>query len=121
DTTSHDASGSVTVSGGGGGGTLSNGVPVSNLSGASAAQQQFSIVVPAGQALLTVKISGGTGDADLYVRAGSPPTLQTFDCRPFLTGNSETCTFNNPAAGDYFVMIRGFATYSGVTLLGHFP
>ena len=122
-TTSHNASGSVTVSGGGGGGgggTLTNGVPVANLSGASGAQQQFSIVVPAGQALLTVKLSGGTGDADLYVRAGSPPTLQTFDCRPFITGNNETCTFNNPAANTYFVMLNGFTAYSGATLVATF-
>ncbi len=121
-TTSHTASGSVTVStgGGGGGGTLTNGVPVTNLSGASGAQQQFSIVVPAGQALLTVAISGGTGDADLYVRAGSPPTLQTFDCRPFITGNNETCSFNNPAANTYFIMLNGFTAYSGVTLVATF-
>ena len=120
-TTSHTATASVTVStGGGGGGTLTNGVAVTNLSGASGAQQQFSIVVPAGQSLLTVKLSGGTGDADLYVRAGSPPTLQTFDCRPFITGNNETCTFNNPAANTYFVMLNGFTAYSGATLVATF-
>jgi hypothetical protein len=33
----------------------------------------------------------------------------------------ETCTINSPAAGDYFVMTRGFATFSGVTLVGHAP
>ncbi|HEX7843796.1 MAG TPA: PPC domain-containing protein [Kofleriaceae bacterium] len=118
-TTSHTASGSVSV-GTAGGNTLSNGVPVSNLSGASGQQTQFSIVVPAGQSLLTVKISGGTGDADLYVRAGSPPTLQTFDCRPFISGNNETCAFNNPAANTYFILLNGFSTYSGVSLVAAF-
>jgi hypothetical protein len=119
--TSHSATGSLTVSGGGGGGgTLTNGVAITGLSGASGAQQQFSIVVPAGQSLLTVKITGGTGDADLYVRAGSPPTLQTFDCRPFITGNNETCTTSNPAANTYFVMLNGFTAYTGVTLLATF-
>ena len=28
-------------------------------------------------------MSGGTGDADLYVRAGSKPTTSTYDCRPY--------------------------------------
>jgi hypothetical protein len=119
--TSHSAIGSATVTGGGGGGgTLTNGVPVTGQSGASGAQSQFSIVVPAGQTLLTVRISGGTGDADLYVRAGSPPTLQAFDCRPFINGNNETCTFNNPAANTYFVMLNGFTAYTGVTLVATF-
>src|SRR6185295_18699004 len=48
-------------------------------------------------------VSGGTGDADLYVRRGSAPTTSVFDCRPFVNGNSETCTFNAPVAGSYFV------------------
>ncbi len=118
----HTTSGSLTVSGGGGGGgnTLTNGVPVSNLSGASGQQALFTIAVPAGQTLLTVKISGGTGDADLYVRAGAAPTLQTFDCRPFISGNNETCTVNNPVANTYFVMLNGFAAYTGVTLVATF-
>jgi len=100
---------------------LGNNVPVTNLSGASGSQAFFKLTVPSGQTRVVFSISGGTGDADLYVKTGAKPTTSTFDCRPFLNGNSETCTFNNPAAGDYFVMIRGFATYSGVTLLGHFP
>src|SRR5262245_8731629 len=60
--------------------------------------------------------SGGTGDADLYVRFGAPPTLTTFDCRPFTSSNNETCEFNPAQSGTYFVMINAFAAYSGVTL-----
>ena len=119
--TSHTATGSLTVSsggggGGGGGGTLSNGVPVSNLSGATNAQANYTIAVPAGQTSLVVTISGGTGDADLYVKAGAAPTLTTYDCRPYVTGNAETCTFTNPAAGTWYVMLNAYAAYSGVTL-----
>jgi pre-peptidase len=97
---------------------LVNGVPVTNISGATGSQQFWKLAVPAGNTSLTFTISGGTGDADLYVRLGAKPTTSTFNCRPFLNGNSETCTFTNPAAGDWFVMIRGFATFSGVTLKG---
>ncbi|HEY0480218.1 MAG TPA: PPC domain-containing protein [Kofleriaceae bacterium] len=118
--TSHTANGSLSVSSGGGTTVLGNGVALTNLSGASGQQSQFSIVVPAGQSLLTVKISGGTGDADLYVRAGTAPTLQTFDCRPFISGNNETCTVNSPAANTYFIMVNGFSAYTGVTLVATF-
>jgi serine protease len=114
-TTTHAASASITVTTGGPA-TLSDGVPVSNISGASGSQQFWVMNVPAGKDTLTVSISGGTGDADLYVRFGSQPTTAVFDCRPFISGNNETCTVNAPAAGSYFVMIRGFSAYSGVTL-----
>ena len=108
-----------------GGGTtatpLTNNVPVTGLSGASGSQKFFKLTVPAGQVSLVFQQSGGTGDADLYVRRGSLPTTSTYDCRPFTSGNAETCTFSNPVAADYFVMVRGFAAYSGVTIVGHYP
>jgi hypothetical protein len=98
--------------------SLVNGVPVTNISGASASQQFWKLAVPAGRTSVTFTISGGTGDADLYVRSGAKPTTSTFNCRPFLNGNNETCTLTNPVAGDWFVMIRGFSAFSGVTLTG---
>jgi hypothetical protein len=100
---------------------LVNGVPVTGISGASSSQQFWKLSVPAGQARVVFTITGGTGDADLYVRRGARPTTATWDCRPFLNGNNETCTFNNPAAGDFFVMIRGFSAFTGVTLRGQYP
>ena len=74
------------------------------------------IAVPAGQTQLAVTIAGGTGDADLYVKSGAAPTLTTYDCRPYLTGNSETCTFTNPVAGNWYMMVNGYAAYSGMTI-----
>jgi hypothetical protein len=101
--------------------SLSNGVPVTGIAGASGSNQFWKLTVPAGQAKVVFTISGGTGDADLYVRRGARPTTATYDCRPYLNGNSETCTFTSPVAGDYFVMLRGFTAYSGVTLKGQYP
>ncbi len=126
--TTHEATASLSVtSDGGGGGSgsgggsggptmLTNGVPLPNQAGATGAQAQYEIDVPAGQATLTVTIQGGTGDADLYVRAGAAPTLTSYDCRPYITGNSETCTLTTPAAGPWYIMLNGYAAYSGVTL-----
>jgi|UPI0004B7FAF4 serine protease len=105
----------VTV-GAGGGDVLQNGVPVTGLSGASGSTRTWTIEVPAGANNLVVKIAGGSGDADLYVRRGSPPTTTSYDCRPYLTGNNETCTFASPQSGTWYVMLRGYSAFSGVTL-----
>ena len=51
---------------------LTNNVPVSGLSGAAGSQKYFKIDVPAGRTL-SFRLSGGTGDADMYVRFGSRP------------------------------------------------
>jgi hypothetical protein len=118
--TTHTTTVNLTVTAVSGVTALTNGVPVTNLSGATNAQQFFSLAVPAGATNLTFQISGGTGDADLYVRFGAQPTTTTWDCRPFVSGNAETCTFAAPQTGTYFVMLNGFAAYSGVTLVGSY-
>jgi vibriolysin len=77
----------------------------------------YSVTVPAGTTSLVFNISGGTGDADLYVRLGSAPTTTSYTCRPYTGGNAETCTIANPAAGSvYYTNVRAYRAYSGVTL-----
>ncbi len=98
---------------------LLNGVPVTGISGATGNSKYWRIAPGAGRTL-TVRISGGSGDADMYVRFGSRPTTSTFSCRPYLNGNNETCTINNTSAGDYYIMLRAYTSYSGVTLVGSF-
>ncbi|WP_428264818.1 trypsin-like serine protease [Haliangium sp.] len=105
---------------GGGDNRLENGVPVNGLSGNQGSFVHFQLEVPAGAKDLEIRIAGGSGDADLYVRHGSQPTTSAFDCRPFLNGNNETCTIDAPEAGTFFVSIQGFRTYSGVSLLATF-
>jgi vibriolysin len=98
------------------GNVLQSGVAVS-VSGASGSTQNWTTLdVPAGRAI-TVALSGGTGDADLYVRFGAAPTTTTYDCRPYLSGNNETC--NIPAkttTGKVYVMVRGYTAFSGASL-----
>jgi Zn-dependent metalloprotease len=98
--------------------TLSNGVPVSSLSDSSGGKKYYKLSVPSGQTSLKFTTSGGTGDVDLYVKFGAAPDTSTFDCRPYKSGNAEECTFTNPAAGDWYVMLNAYSTYSGVTLTG---
>lgn len=107
---------SVTVSGGGGTGGLQNGVALTGQSAATGAQLAYTVTVPAGATNLVISISGGTGDADLYTKFGSAPTLSSYDCRPYITGNNESCTVAAPQAGTYYVMLNGYAAFSGVTI-----
>jgi Zn-dependent metalloprotease len=99
--------------------TLCSGTAVALPSKATGGvSSNYTLVVPAGKTSVVFTISGGTGDADMYVRIGSAPTTTTYSCRPYLTGNNETCTFNAPAAGTYYVNVRAYAAYSGVSLKG---
>ncbi len=111
---------SVTVTAGGGGTSLTRGVPVTGLTATTNNSLNYTMVVPAGATNLTFQISGGTGDADLYVRFGSAPTDTVYDCRPFLGGNAETCSFAAPSAGTYFVRVKAYSTFSGVSLVGNY-
>jgi hypothetical protein len=97
---------------------LQNGVPVSGLYGATGSQQLWTITVPTGASNLKFQTSGGTGDADLYVRFGSAPTTAIYDCGPVTGNNEEICSFPAPAAGTWQVLVDGYAAYSGMTLVG---
>ena len=96
--------------------SVSGELAVCSRSGASKSSQYFTIEVPAGATDLTFNLSGGSGDADLYVDFGSQPTTSTYDCRPYKNGNEESCSFTNPAAGTWHIGIRAYSTFSGVTL-----
>ncbi|RLV60955.1 peptidase S8 [Parashewanella curva] len=103
-----------------GGNELENGVAKTNLSGASNEELRYTMNVPAGATDLSFAMSGGSGDADLYVRFGNEPTTGTFDCRPYRNGNTETCSISNVQAGTYHVMVRGYTNFSGVSLVGRY-
>jgi len=111
---------SVSVTGGTTGSVLQNGVAVTGLSAATGGQLSFTMVVPAGATGLSFAMSGGTGDADMYVKFGSAPTLSSYDCRPYVTGNNETCNIATAQAGTYYVMLNGYAAFSGVSLVGSY-
>jgi vibriolysin len=102
--------------GGGGVTTLSNGQTVSSQSGSTGTWKYFKIAVPASQSLLKITMSGGTGDADLYVKLGSQPTSSSYNYRPYLSGNAESVSVTNPASGDWYIGIYAYSTYSGVSL-----
>ncbi|MFN7723922.1 MAG: endonuclease [Rubrivivax sp.] len=96
---------------------LTRGVAVTGLSGAASSTKDFSLVVPAGATALSFKLSGGTGDADLYMRRAAVPTTSTYDCRSNGASNAETCSVATPTAATYYVRLVGYAAYSGASLV----
>jgi len=79
--------------------------------------RHFNFNVPDGATKLKVAITGGWGEADLYVNHGSRPELEKFDCRPRMSRNSEVCEFNAPESGYWHVGIYARnKNYSNVTL-----
>jgi Zn-dependent metalloprotease len=95
---------------------LSNGVALTGQGASTGSWKNYKITVPSGQSSLAVVMSGGTGDGDLYVKRGAIPTLTSYDYRPYLSGNNETVNVTNPVAGDWYVSIYAYATFSGVSI-----
>jgi serine protease len=97
---------------------ISNGVPVS-VNDVKGGIKNFSLVVPSGRPSVVFSISGGTGDADLYVRYGAVPETYVYHCRPLRAGNNESCSFTSPAGGTWYIQLRAYSTYS-TTLKGQY-
>lgn len=110
-----------TLSGGGGGSSvLSRGVPINGLAASTGQSLAYSIEVPAGASNLQVDSSGGSGDADLYLRYASAPTTSSYSCRPYLSGNTERCSVASPQPGTWHIMLRAYTSFSGVSLLADY-
>ena len=99
---------------------LVNGVTVTNISVGASGEIKYQLTVPNGATNLLFAMYGGTGDADIYVKRGTPPTNTSYDCRPFSFGNNETCFFPAPASGVWYVTVKGFSAATGVSLYPSF-
>ncbi|AKJ06037.1 serine protease [Archangium gephyra] len=97
---------------------LTNGVGIS-VSDVKDGVKTFFLEVPAGLSSVTFSITGGTGDADMYVRYNAVPEKFVYDCRPYRSTNEETCMMFNPQQGRWYVQLRGGANYT-TTLKGQY-
>lgn len=97
-----------------GGGALSSGQQITD----SVAYQQWDfyyIDVPAGSSQLLIDMdANGSGDADVYVKKNSQPTLSSYDFRPWLNGSDENVTVNgssSPAltSGRWYIGVYGYS------------
>jgi serine protease len=95
---------------------LQNAITVADIAGTPNSARLYSIIVPEGATQLGVEIIGPNGDADLYVRRGAPPTLVSYSCASAESNSEELCTVGLPAAGRWYILIDGYAAYTGLSL-----
>lgn len=98
---------------------LTNHVPLTGIALATNASTVYTIVVPAGRPSLSFKTSGGTGDADIYVKRGSAPTTSSYLKKSDGSTTAESITITAPAAGTYYLLLNSYAKFSGVTLIAN--
>ncbi len=118
DGASHSRSQAVSV--GGSGTMLQPGVPVTGIAGAAGSEQRWTMLVPSDSTALKFTTSGGSGDADLYVKYGSAPTTTSYDCRSTGSSNAETCNLTAAIPGTWHVLVKGYSAFSGMSLTGSF-
>lgn len=78
----------------------------------------FRIDVAEGQQeALNVRLSGGTGDADLFVNFGNRPGVQyDYECQSGESTNFESCQMVPVRAGSYHVAVHAFSAFGPTTL-----
>ena len=111
-------------SGGGGscgGLKLCNGQEMTGLSGNKGQSVGgYSIDVPAGASNLRIETYGGSGDSDIFVKYGSPPSTSTYDYKTNVSGTSERVIIASPKQGTYHIMLWGYQDFSNVRLKGSY-
>lgn len=93
-----------------------SGFPQSALSATRNNWLRYSFNVPRGARNLVISTRNGSGDADLYVRAGNSPSTGNYDCRSQASGNTEDCTISSPQEGMYHVGILAYSNFSGLSI-----
>ena len=93
---------------------------VTGIHVSSGASVTYTLAVPAGATNLNFAMSGGTGDGDMYVKFGSAPTDTVYDCRPYKAGNAESCPIAAAQAGTYYVRLKAYSAFTGVSLTGSY-
>lgn len=102
---------------------LTSGTSVTLSGGPRGEFKIFRIRVPEGSSGVSMRLVGGTGDADMYVRHGVVPQTKAFGggtattgCRRENAGTDEACSFTNPAKGQWYIRVETWDPYEGAVL-----
>ena len=93
---------------------LQFGQSAANLEGAYRQTYVARVDVPYGLESITFKLSGGAGDADLFVARAGGTTVAKQSCFSETPSNAESCTVKTPVEGSYQVLIYAAAPFSGL-------
>lgn len=98
---------------------VSAGSPVAGLGGTTGNELLFRLVIPPGSpSTLTVELTGGTGDVDLFIEGDLRPPARDpgyNDCISAGPSTVERCQIIS-ASGTYHIILHAFSTYSGTTM-----
>ena len=95
---------------------LQNGVGQRHRAGVAGSNTIFKITVPPGMRRLTVLTRGGTGQIAVIVRKGEPRPAGFHDFKRVGVANRTDFAVLLPAAGDWFIEVRGRTDFSGCTV-----
>jgi serine protease len=97
---------------------LADGIAVTGQSAGTGTGLRYAMASTTRAQGLNFSSTGGSGNADLYVRYGSAPTTSAFDCSSTLAGNGESCVVANAQPGTYYVLLQAASGYSSVAVTG---
>ncbi|ODA35592.1 Vibriolysin, extracellular zinc protease [Veronia pacifica] len=96
--------------------TLTSGTPVSGLSGGAGEQLHFSFSLPSNVSNASLRLSGGSGNADLILKYNLPPSGADYDCISDTSNNEEYCDVVVQGPGQYYAIISGQQAFDAVTI-----
>ncbi|MDB6153445.1 MAG: hypothetical protein JWL90_1898, partial [Chthoniobacteraceae bacterium] len=99
---------------------LQEGIPIRDLDGLTGSEVVYRVIVPPGSTNLKFSTYGGWGDCDIYARFGAHPDTTNFDQASKSLSTKETMTVELPHDGVWYVMLHGYAAFSGVSLIGQY-
>ena len=102
--------------------SLSLGVPVTNLAAGSRQKMFFKLSVPSGSfvQLLDIRTSGGSGNADLFVRNSYLPTTSSYTWSSRWANNNEEITFPVSSFSKFSISFKACYIASGPRTSDHF-
>lgn len=99
---------------------LRNGTAIEGMAGEQGQGYRFYIDIPADARDFNVVTSGGTGDADLYVKFDTEPDRTDYDCRSIEPRTEETCTIADPAEGRHHIYVYAWSGIKDVNITASF-
>ncbi|WP_318014108.1 M4 family metallopeptidase [Paucibacter sp. TC2R-5] len=98
---------------------LTKGVAITGIALTKGASKLYKLTVPTAATNLTFKLSGGTGDGDIYLKFGAAPSTTSFELKSDGSTNAETITVAAPKAGVYYLLLSAYANVSGASLVAN--
>lgn len=95
---------------------LQNGQTLTDVSAEKGRNLYYRVTVPDNVSSLTVTTVGGPGDADLFLRHELLPTTSVNACESTTPSTNESCTVQMPGAGEWYVLLDAFSTYSDLSI-----